>query len=506
MVVLSTADDYGEVNAAYNVTGGTGLINGVGVGGNSALSVLGKLQVNNGYLSTRESAGITYWSFASGQIIINGGTVDAKQFRDATPSGTTGLISYVQNGGIFNLRGRFQRTTAAYSGVSDLVNAPLNTTRAVNGIDGTAGTFSINTNAANGFGMAGGTISIYDVCGNTAASYLAFQVGCALSEINVTGGTVQILPRTGSGLDATNYLINSTAPFGNLTIDRISSTSAVQLNTYPVTVLKNLSLVTSAVFDANNLDVSIGGNFSIASGTTYTAGTNTTVFNGTGSQVFTVNLAGALALNNLKIDKASADALVFAGSQNLINVNGTLTLLSGKLGDNGNTINVKGNLYNSGTHYGTGKIVLNGTAAQTIDGDGNGIFNNIDMSNATAVAAPVSLIAGITITGNLQLVANKILNIADNPLKITASGTIASTPGFSNTCFIQTKGLAGDGGITKDYSASVSSFVFPIGAPTITPVKAAAWTPATITINGTPASYGSITVVPVGIEHPNTTT
>ena len=506
VVVLSTADDYREVNAAYNVSGGTGLVNGVGLGGNSALSILGKLQVNNGYLSTRESAGFTYWSYVSGQFIINGGTVDAKQFRDATISGTTGLISYVQNGGSFNLRGRFQRTPATYSSVSDLVNAPVNTTRVINGIDATAGTFSINTNTSNGFNMAGGTLSIYDVCGNTAAPYLAFQVGCGLSDINVTGGTVQISPITGTGFDATNYLINSTAPFANLVIDRVSSTSAVRLTANPLSVIKNLSLLNSAVFDANNLDVSIGGNFSIANGTTYTAGTNNTVFNGTGSQLFTVNLAGALTLNNFKIDKASADALVFAGSQNVINVTNTLTILNGKLGDNGNTIIVKGNIYNSGTHYGTGKIVLNGINAQTIDGNGNGIFNNIDINNTNATAAPVSLTAGITVTGTLQLVANKILNIADNKLKLTATGSVASTPGFGNSCFIQTKGLAGDGGITKDYSAVVPSFIFPIGAPTIAPVKAAAYTPATITIIGTPASYGSITVVPVGIEHPNTTT
>ncbi len=101
-------DDYNEVNIAYGVSGGAGLVNGVSMGGNSALAILGKLQVNNGYLSTRESAGLNYWNFApGGQFVLNGGTVDTKQVDDAA-NGNLGLLTYMQTGGTMILRGRFQ--------------------------------------------------------------------------------------------------------------------------------------------------------------------------------------------------------------------------------------------------------------------------------------------------------------------------------------------------------------------------------------------------------------
>ena len=59
VIVLSTADDFTEVNAAYGIAGGSNAAYGINTtGGNSGLSVLGKLQMNNGYLSTRESSGL----------------------------------------------------------------------------------------------------------------------------------------------------------------------------------------------------------------------------------------------------------------------------------------------------------------------------------------------------------------------------------------------------------------------------------------------------------------
>ena len=70
--------------------------------------------------------------------------------------------------------------------------------------------------------------------------------------------------------------------------------------------------------------------------------------------------------------------------------------------------------------------------------------------------------------------------------------------------YIQTAGNAGDGGLTKVFS-SLASFVYPVGAPTLVPVRPLKYTPATIGITSAPTTYGSITVVPVGYEHPATT-
>jgi hypothetical protein len=491
VIVLSTADDYTEVNAAYGLAGGTNAAYGINTtGGYSGLSVLGKLQLNSGYLSTRESPGLLYWSYAPGQIILNGGKLDTKQFHNPE-GGATGLISYTQTGGNLTVRGRFPNTIN-YINPADLANAVINTARIANGIDAapTMGSFSVSSNAANAFSMTGGTISVYDVC-NVTATPLAFLVSCPVSNINVTGGTVNIIPTAGTLLADANYFINSASSFNNLNINRVSGAASVQLNTNPLVVLNDLTL-NSGVLIANNLDVTIGDNYLIASGTTYTPGTNSTVFNGAGNQIFTVNLAAPLTLNKLTINKTAGVALNFAGTQTVINVASDLRLVLGTLNDNGNSINVAGNVFNSGVHAGIGKVSLNGTLTQTIDG--NGIFGNLELNNTNAAAAPVSLLANITVNGQLTLSQDKLFDINTNNLKLNSSASIVNGGALR---YIKSAGNVGDGGLTKVYS-SAATFTFPVGVVN--------YTPGSIGLSSTPTAYGSITVTPVNFEHPNVTT
>ena len=505
VVVLSTADDYREVNVAYGVSGGSGQVNGVSLSGCSSYSIYGKLQINNGYFSTRESGGFITWDVASGQFVINGGIVDAKQFRAA--GGTGGLASFEQTGGTLILRGRFQRTPVQYTSVNDLKDfseATLNTNRITASLDGSLGSFNLNS-AANVFIMSGGTIRIYDACGTGGRT---FDVFSSANNINVTGGTLEIIPTTGSGGggDAANYLITSTAPLGNLLINRMSSTSNVQLNTYPLNVLGNLTL-SSGVLVANNLNVSIGGNYTVASGTTYTPGNNWTIFNGSGSQSFTVNTAAAFSLKKFKVDKPSGTTLTLAGSQSTINVSDSVMLIKGTLNDGGKTINFTTSgttttsyLYNSGIHTGTGKIMLADDDPQVISGDGNGIFQNLDLNNTDGSAAPVSLAANITVNGSLTFSQDKLFNINTYNLKFNSGATIIN--GGANR-YIETSGNAGDGGLTFVYP-SASAITFPVGAAS-TSHATPSYTPATIGFSTAPTTLGSITVIPVGYEHPSTT-
>lgn len=504
VVVLSTADDYREVNVAYGVAGPSNAAMGISKGGCSSFSINGKLQVNDGYFSTRESGGFITWDYASGQLEINGGTVDTKQFRAA--GGSLGLASYIQSGGTFILRGLFQRIPSAYTSVADLVNAPISTVRAVNGTDGTVGTFNLNA-PANIFSMSGGTIQVYDGCGTGGGSERVFDVFSSSGNISVTGGTLQLIPTTGSGApDATTQLITSTAPLGNLTINRASGTATVGLSTYPLTVQGNLN-ITSGDLIANDLDVSVGGNYTAALGTTYTPGNNWTIFNGTGSQTFSINTATAYALKKFKVDKPAGTTLTMAGTQSTLTVVDSLMIVKGNLNDGGKTIDfgpsatsTTSYLYNSGVHSGTGKIRLSDTDPQVIDGDGNGVFQNLELNNTNAAAAPISLSANITVNGNLTFSQDKLFNIGTYNLKL---GSAASVVNASATRYIQTGGNLGDGGLTRVYP-SATSLTFPVGASS-TSHAAPAYTPATLAINGSPTAVGSITVIPVGYEHPATT-
>jgi len=480
VVVLNTADDYAEVNICNSVSGGTGLVNGVNQGGYSAIQVFGKLQINSGYFSTRESGGIITSNVASGQFIINGGTVDAKQFLSATGTG-----SYTQAGGIFILRGRFTRNLSPPN-IGHITAPNANASRAINGINPDYGTFNLQ-NTSNIFTMSGGTIRMYDVCGDgsDAAHQKGFDVYSSSANYNVTGGTLELRTVGGSVLpNSPNFLITSNAPLFNFTIS-YSGGSVVKLNTYPL-IVKNDFTLSAGVFDATSLDVTIGRHFTIGVGTTYTPGSNTTTLNGTGTQTFTVNLAAALNLNKFTIDKPAATVVNFAGTQTTINVNDDFKLILGTLNDNGNTINIAKNIYNSGLHTGAGKILLNGTIPQTIDG--NGIFNNLELNNA---AAPVSLIANTTINGALTFSQDKLFDISTYNLKLNADATIANA---GTLRYIQSAGNAGDGGITKFYS-NPNSFNFPIGV--------VYYTPSMIGFSEAPDTYGSFTVVPVNYEHPN---
>ncbi|HOK26160.1 MAG TPA: HYR domain-containing protein, partial [Bacteroidales bacterium] len=489
VVVLSTADDYREVNGAYGVAAPNNASMGIDPGSaNSGIAVYGKLQINNGYLSTRESGGITYWNYAPGQFILNGGTVDTKQFHSSPLANS--LISYSQTGGELQVRGRFQRTTTVFT-PAGLVNAAINYTRATSGINGAAGSFDITGSAgANGYSMGGGSIKIYDVCGTTSPTF-AFRVTCTASDINVTGGTVELLPASGTvPADDRDLYINTNAPFYNLLINRTSGNAQIQLNTTPVTVLNNLTISSGALI-ANNLDLTIGGNFTISSGSTYTSGNNTTTFNGTSNQNITL-----YALQNFyrfTVDKPSGTSLNFAGTGGLtINVINNFRLQQATLQDNGNTINIAGNVYNSGKLEGTGKIVLNGTALQTIDG--GGIFNNIDLNNTNAAAAPVSLLSNIIVNGNLTFSNNKLFNIGTYNLRLNGQASIVNGGPLR---YIKCAGNNGDGGVTKVFSAT-GPFTFYIGVNN--------YTPATFAFSSDPSAYGSITVVPVNYEHPNVTT
>ena len=108
----------------------------------------------------------------------------------------------------------------------------------------------------------------------------------------------------------------------------------------------------------------------------------------------------------------------------------------------------------------------------------------------------------MTVNGFLTFSEDKLFNI--NTSNLTLSSTAIIVNG-GPTRYIMTAGNAGDGGLTRVFT-STSPFLFPVGAPTQIPVRAVKYTPATIGFTSAPSTYGSITVVPVGYEHPAVTT
>ena len=485
VAVFVTADDYREVNTAYGVAAGSNDAMGIDTGHvSSSLYVFGRLQVNNGLLSTKESGGILTSSTASGQIIINGGTVDAKQFL-----ASTGSAAYSQSGGLFILRGRMRRTPLSYASIAsltDVTEATLNTARTTIVASNAHGSFNLE-NASNIYSVSGGTIRIYDVTGTTASE--AFDVKASAANISVTGGMLEIMPKTGTVQpDPAYYAIHSTAPLGNLTINRINGSAAARMNT-ALTVQSGADII-SGELNANNLNLTVGGNFLIEAGGGYITGSNTTTINGSGAQTLTANTPSPLSLNNFTIDKPAGTILTLSGSQNVINVSSAFTLQAGTLNDGGKQLNVSGNVFNSGITSGTGRLVLNGSSSQTIDGGGT--YGNIELANSSA--SPVTLLDRMTVNGTLGFAVNGNLNIGIFNLHLNSG---ASFQNAGTNRFVQVAGNAGDGGLSRSY-VSNDPFLFPVGMP-------GRYTPATIGFSSSPSAYGSVTVVPVDYEHPVTT-
>ena len=258
--------------------------------------------------------------------------------------------------------------------------------------------------STNSFTMTGGTINILNPTTNNPG-YSANNFGIIISaipqNITISGGVINI--RVSEGNDE---FINSNAPFYDLNI--IGTAAAVRnirvinytgywdptpapagyphlaaLAAQPLIVLHNLTLNNNkGINNTGNVDLYVKGDYVINSGSTYTPNTNTTIFNGSADQLFNIqgNIGGSL--NNFKVTNTSVLTLNNTLLGNPININGNLQIDHNcVLIDNGRTIQVQGNITNSGTHFkppsGPGNITLTGGAPQAITGDGTGSFNNL---------------------------------------------------------------------------------------------------------------------------------
>lgn len=527
VVVMGTIDDYSVVNLAYSVSGGTGAVNGVTTepsSGFSSLSLYGRLQVNEGKLYIGEIGRIIYYGTSSAQFIINGGTIDIKQFQSVSGGGKT---AFWQTEGDLILRGRFKRFLQ-YGSISALIAsigdpARLNTARATSGsgntlgTDPAVGTLNIDQDA-NIFHMEGGRISIYDATGSTGIPK-ALEINSDPANVNVTGGSITVYMTAGSVLADAQYGIASKAPLYNLTIARNSGTQSVVLVSIPAKfgvtalatpslkvlndlTLTNISASPNAILTASGFDVKSGGNFNIQPNAVYTPGTNRTVLNGTGNQSFVNSGTITGGLHCFVIDKNFGTATL---ASNII-VSDSLVINSGTLNDGGYTLQVAGNIYNAGIHTGTGKIELNGTTVQNISSSPNGIstLGNLEITNVNGAegATVASLQCNLSVN-SLTLTSNRVLFIGSYMLTV-GTGGISTGLAYSVTRMIRTNGFSSDGGLKRDVDNSYNgqAVLFPVGCPGGVRAAAVSYFPGRM-YPGTVTTAGYFTVVPVSGYHPS---
>ncbi len=471
--LLPTAELW--VNGAIVSTTVTG-VNGTGW---QAATLYGTLRVSAGSFSTGDAAGIVLGILGTPVIQIEGtGTLDVSQAWTAT-AGASNLMSYIQTGGTANFRMQGENHAGPMLGI----------------------------NSANAsFVMSGGVMNFTsNVFIGGGTDTLIMDIESKVGNYQITGGTVNFnLPSS-----ATSYTAISTVPFYNLVITKGTVTGAMtsirwNANTLGsgLSVLNDLTINDSTVLNmqTNSIDLSVGHNFTITTRGIYSPATgaaNSTSFNGASSQAFyNIGTITGGALNNLTITNSSNTTIM----SNNLTVKRILTIgQNAVLNDSGKFIYADSNIVNAGTHIGLstrGGIRMQGTSAQTIDG--NGTFNNlfINKSNTTGV----SLINNTKITGALELVQNPNLTIGSYNLTLDTAAkvytdSLFTAQSYDSTHMIVTSGLASDNGVTKKFSSTNKSFLFPFGTGT-------KYRPAQIQFTTAPTQYGSITIRPVLTAHP----
>ena len=484
VTVLISADDPVEVSAAWGVTSQGVHTNPVGP---QELYLYGKLQINEGYISSRFSGGIIF-SYLGGELIVNGGKLSSRQIR----TDNTGAASFTQNGGEVELIGRYMYDLSTVTNATSLQNVTFNSATDVGSrLDGTAA-FNFATPAGL-FTMTGGIMNIYNTTGGGASR--AFRLMTTSINTNVSPAAtihLEIIRNTQYGIECPN------APIPSLRINRNAPTGTNGARLYSdLSVAGNIDLLNYAILQTNtpNYNLTVSGNFTINSNAIYTPGLNRTIFNGNTNTTFTVNGTINGDLYSLEVNKTSGSAISLAGTNGNIIINGNLSILSGVLNDAGYTITAKGNIINSAQHIGSGKILIAGALTnRTIGGNNNGVFGNIEINEAVDIIS--TLTANQYITGNLTFTSGSI-DLDRFNLKLDGNLTPSNPSSYNTQMLIRTRGLASDGGFTRKVTTD-GTFLFPVGINTDAVER---YTPAIATISAF-ADDGYITVIPVNAELP----
>jgi hypothetical protein len=469
----------GDLNPAVGVVAG---------GGNQALTVLGELQLTNGFIGTRNSAGVIYFPGAAANIIIEGGNLETYEVR-STGTGT-GITTWTQSGGYVTITGDdFEYQNA------DLI-----------------------------FNMSGGTMELQQ--GD-------FLVGSAEGNYNVTGGIVFMNTNT-------NVNINSTANIFNLNLQARAGTPTIFMQANLV-VSNDLTIGDDILLNHQGNDLNIGRNLTIAAAGDlfYDAGTpNTTTIDGSfDSQLAFYNRTGDAndeqyfqrfiinkpSTRTVSLESGKADRT--GNNNNLISFSGTsFQLLSGIFDQGGHSVRM---YTDSVVNYGT--LGVYNSANATPDGTENG--NNdlvkfrpdpfVLITTDGAQFGNVRLNSGaeiVTLTSNVYMqrlewrhgrmdLGTYNLTLDELYVNLNAGQTLGGLGLPSVEDMFITAGNASDGGLSiyvpstgLDPTEGDNVFEFPLGIGTdgieVGSGGNSKYTPALVTVN-TVNDDGYITLRPV---------
>ncbi|MDP2189147.1 MAG: hypothetical protein Q8J69_10740 [Sphingobacteriaceae bacterium] len=390
----------------------------------------------------------------------------------------------VSGGGVLNVNGQIRRSLVTQSGALIYKQAGAsNVTIRGRNHNNTRGKIEVLNQGAY-FEMGGTAQLNINTGGATTYADLYVRPDSSL----VTGGTVRLTPLTAGGSET--FTFDVTYSFYNLEIIRNggSGTSTVNLFVNNLTVNNDFTLGAGGIINTNNLNVRIGGNFiKSATAAQYNGGTSTVTLFGNAAQIsgdFTTQ-----SFHQLTIDQ---NATVTQQASSPIRVLNTLEIRTGAtLNDNGNAIQLRGNVINNGIHTSpsnsaSNTLVFEGVNLQSITG--TGVFGNLVLNNSN------NLLLNNSITINRQLsMTFGLIDLGANRISFGENATI--TGSFSTTRMLRSNGVLSDAGVTKAWNGT-GSFTFPLGV-------SGKYTPATINVTAA-TNPGTVNIRVVNVKHPST--
>ena len=335
-----------------------------------------------------------------------------------------------------------------------------------------------NAPVLDGTGLACLTLSINNAASLTGASGTDLTVSGNLNGSATLNGNASTIYVAGNMTVNTFNKGTSTIVF-----DGSSQTINIIYSFYNLTIASGITTIASSISITGTLTVNSGAEFSpqagnIISGTggnltgagtidvsdqtasvdnfstqyglsgTVTLTNLTVKYDGSGAQHIGPNTFGSVTIDNSNIAGVTLIGTVTIGKN--------LTLTLGPLNATWHTINIAGNIAGTGSNFnaGSGLVVLNGAAAQSIVGI---TFRNLTMNNTSG---GVTLVSGNTTVGDsLSLTSGIVFTDGSDELILSSAAipvTMASTTS-SNTSYI-------DGPVENTgLSTSNPSFLFPTG-------------------------------------------
>ena len=292
------------------------------------------------------------------------------------------------------------------------------------------------------------------------------------------------------------YGINSSIPLHTLTVNNASNKNPkALLFVRPLTVNNTLTITPGATLDAGSTNLALTLNGDLINNGTYLPRENTTIFGSSTTQT----ISGANPTDFYDLEKTNTGTLTL--NQPMI-VEHDLRVLSGTVADNGNAIEVRGDVTHDAIHTSAGGqgIVFAGTSPQQLrrSATGSSTFGVLTVRNSQGVSIPETNGFNFTITERLRL-DDGVLNIGSSSLTLEENATVEAVNPFGLTNMVRTNSSFADAGLKKVFSAgAATNFVFPVGEDVYSPV-----TVDFASVGGSiGTSRGAIAVIPNRRYHP----